>query len=98
MSMDVQHDQNGHRFFLEVTGGTAELTYRPLAGGTLELVHTGVPEAAAGQGIGGKLAKAAFSWARQNGVKLVATCPFVRKWLERHPDEQDLLSVPPSGS
>jgi hypothetical protein len=57
-----------------------------------------VPEAAAGQGIGGKLANAAFAWARQNGVKLVPTCPFVRKWLERHPDEQDLVSVPPSGS
>ncbi len=96
--MDVQHDPSRHRFFLEVAGGTAELSYRPLDRGTLELLHTGVPEAAAGQGIGGKLANAAFAWARQNGVKLVPTCPFVRKWLERHPDEQDLVSVPPSGS
>ncbi len=96
--MDVQHDPSHHRFFLDVAGGTAELSYRPLGSGTLELLHTGVPEAAAGQGIGGKLANAAFAWARQNGLKLVPTCPFVRKWLERHPDEQDLVSVPPSGS
>lgn len=95
--MDVQHDPSRHRFFLEVSGGTAELSYRPLDGGALDLVHTGVPEAAAGQGIGGKLAKAAFAWARQNGVKLVPSCPFVQKWLERHPDEQDLVIVPPSG-
>lgn len=95
--MDVQHDPQRHRFFLEVSGGTAELTYRELGDGTLDLLHTGVPDAAAGQGIGGKLAKAAFTWARQNGVRVVPTCPFVRKWLERHPDEQDLVSVPPAG-
>lgn len=96
--MDVQHDPSRHRFFLEVSGGTAELSYRLLPGGGVDLVHTEVPDAAAGQGIGGRLAKAAFSWARQNGVTLVPSCPFVKKWLERHPDEQDLVSVPPSGS
>jgi hypothetical protein len=30
-------------------------------------------------------------------MKLVVTCPFVRKWLERHPEEQDLLSPRPAG-
>jgi len=95
--MDVQHDPNHHRFFLEVSGGTAEFAYRPLDERTVDLVHTRVPDAAAGQGIGGKLAKAAFTWARQNGVKVVVTCPFVRRWLERHPEEQDLVIVRPAG-
>lgn len=95
--MDVQHDPNRQRFFLDVTGGTAELSYRRIDEHTLDLLHTGVPDAAAGQGIGGKLASAAFAWARQSGTKLVVTCPFVRKWLERHPDEQDLVSPRPAG-
>jgi uncharacterized protein len=96
-SMDIQHDPGRHRFFVEVSGGTAELRYRPIDERTVVLVHTEVPEAAGGHGIGGNLASAAFVWARQNGVKVVITCPFVRKWLERHPDEQDLLSVPATG-
>jgi len=95
--MDVQHDPNRHRFFLEVSGGTAELAYRRLDERTVELAHTEVPDAASGLGIAGKLATAAFAWARQNGMKVVPTCPFVRKWLERHPDEQDLVTVPPAG-
>jgi uncharacterized protein len=95
--MDVQHDPNRKRFFLEVPGGTAELVYRPIDDHTVDLVHTEVPEAAAGQGIAGKLAKSAFEWARQGGMRLVVTCPFVRKWLERHPDEQDLVSRPAGG-
>jgi predicted GNAT family acetyltransferase len=95
--MDVQHDPGHQRFFLDVNGGTAVLDYRRLPDGTLDLVHTGVPEAAAGQGVGGKLASAAFAWARQAGVKLVPTCPFVQKWLERHPEAQDLVAVPAGG-
>jgi len=95
--MDVQHDPKRHRFFLEVPGGTAELAYRPIDAKTVDLVHTFVPEAAGGQGIAGKLASATFAWARQNGMKLVVTCPFVRSWLERHPDERDLLSPRPAG-
>ena len=95
--MDVQHDPNRHRFFLEVPGGTAELVYRRLDDRTVDLLHTTVPQESAGQGIAGKLAKAAFTWARQSGTKLVPSCPFVAKWLERHPEEQDLVSVPPGG-
>lgn len=91
--MDVQHDPERLRFFLEVAGGTAELVYQQLDDHTVDLVHTRVPDAAAGQGVGGRLAQAAFSWARQGGMHLVPTCPFVQKWLERHPDERDLLSV-----
>jgi len=95
--MDVQHDTKRHRFFLEVTGGTAELVYRRIDDRTVDLLHTTVPHEAAGQGIAGKLAKTAFTWARQAGVRLVPSCPFVQKWLERHPEEQDLVSVPTSG-
>jgi uncharacterized protein len=90
--MDVQHDPDRHRFFVEVTGGPAELTYRGPDEKTVEFVHTGVPEAAAGQGVAGKLAQAAFAWARKEGLRVVPTCPYVRKWLERHPEERDLVS------
>jgi hypothetical protein len=91
--MRVQHEPQRHRFSLEVAGGTAELVYRPLSDGIVELVHTGVPEAAAGQGIAGQLAQAAFDWARFTGTRLVVTCPYVRRWLERHPEQRDLVQT-----
>jgi predicted GNAT family acetyltransferase len=95
--MDIRHDPNRRRFLVEVPGGTAELAYRPVDAHTVDLVHTEVPDAAAGQGIAGKLAQAAFTWARGNGTKLVVTCPFVQAWLERHPGERDLVSPRPGG-
>lgn len=89
--MGIEHDPKGHRFFLEVAGGTAELVYRKVDERTVDLTHTAVPEAAAGQGIAGQLAQAAFDWARSTGTRLVVTCPYVRRWLERHPEQQDLV-------
>ena len=62
-------------------------------GRTVNLVHTEVPEAAAGQGVAGKLAQAAFDWARATGTRLVVSCPYVRRWLERHPEQRDLVQA-----
>jgi hypothetical protein len=31
-------------------------------------------------------------------MKLVVTCPFVTKWLERHPEKRDLVSPRPAGA
>jgi uncharacterized protein len=50
------------------------------------LVHTEVPSALEGRGIGGRLVKAAMDAARAEGRQVVARCPFVRSYLERHPE------------
>jgi uncharacterized protein len=92
--MNVEHDPQRHRFFVEVPGGTAELTFEVVDPHTLDLQHTRVPEAAAGQGVGGKLAEAAFEWARAHDTRLIPSCPFVREWLERHPERKDQLAAP----
>jgi predicted GNAT family acetyltransferase len=92
--VNVEHDPQRRRFFVEVAGGTAELTYAVVDAHTIDLQHTGVPDAAAGQGLGGKLAEAAFDWARAHETRLIASCPFVRKWLERHPERKEQLAPP----
>ncbi|MGD0311264.1 MAG: GNAT family N-acetyltransferase [Acidimicrobiales bacterium] len=73
------------RFELNVDGRVAELVYR-VEGRHLVLVHTEVPEALGGQGIGGRLVQAAVERAAAEGLTIVPRCPFARQWLERHPD------------
>ena len=68
------------------------LTYKE-DGDTIYLVHTEVPAEMEGKGIGGQLAKAALNYARQNGLKVVARCPLVTSYLERHPEHQDLVAA-----
>lgn len=96
MSIEIQHETLGDkgRYHLIVNGDEAgELDYR-MDGDVRIYVHTGVRDAYEGQGLAGKLAKYVLDDARAEGIKIGATCPYVRSYLERHPEEQDLLASP----
>lgn len=80
------------RFTIETTGGTAELVYR-LKGNRLVLVHTGVPAGARERGTGGRLVAAAIDRAAVEGLTVVPVCPFVRNWLDDHPEEAKRVEV-----
>jgi predicted GNAT family acetyltransferase len=88
----IEHDPARHRFVARVDGGEAQLVYREYDDGTLDLQHTEVPEAARGGHVGAALAEAAVAHARAHGVRLIATCPYVRRWLDRHPGAADVFS------
>jgi uncharacterized protein len=79
-------NQEKSRFEIYGNGELAELVYRRRAD-RLVLVHTEVPEALAGRGVGGQLVQAALRRAATEGLTIVPLCPFARSWLERHPDE-----------
>lgn len=84
-SAEVIDNTGESRFELCQDGCLAELVYR-LRGHRLVLVHTGVPSALEGHGIGGTLVMAAIERAAREGLTLVPLCPFARGWLERHPE------------
>jgi hypothetical protein len=72
------------RFELADSGQLADLSYR-LNGKRLVLLHTEVPEALGGRGIGGLLVSAAIDRAARDGLTIVPLCSFARSWLDRHP-------------
>ena len=80
------------RLELTVGGVTAELAYR-LRANRLVIVHTGVPEALEGHGVGGQLVQAAVSRAAAEGLTLVPLCPFAAAWLRRHPDVAATVTI-----
>ena len=72
----------------------ASLLDYSLGKGWIALLHTEVIDGYEGQGIGSRLVSAVLDDARQRGLKVVPKCPFVARWLERHPEQQDVLSRP----
>lgn len=84
-ALAVTDNKAAARFEVLADGLVAELTYR-IRAGRLVLIHTGVPEALGGHGIGGRLVEAAIDRARLQGLTIVPLCPFARSWLEQHPD------------
>jgi uncharacterized protein len=86
--MTVQHDPQGSRFFVPLPDGDAELFYAPFTDDVLDLQHTEVPPSGKGHGVGDALVRAALAYARDQGLHVIATCPYVRAWLTRHPEER----------
>jgi len=90
----VRHNAAAGRFEADVDGGIAHADYR-LHDGVMRLVPTEVPPAAQGQGIAAHVVRAALDYARANGLRVLPLCSYVRSFMRRHPDTQDLL--PASG-
>jgi uncharacterized protein len=78
------------RFEMERDGHVATLDYT-IAGKVLALIHTEIPNALRGSGVGSTLVKTALDWARENQMKIDVVCPFVAGYLESHPEYSDLI-------
>ena len=87
---EVVNNAAAGRFEIRADEGLAVLQYA-LADGRLHLMHTEVPEALEGHGYGGALARFALEYARSRRLGVVPLCPFVRSYLERHPEYADLV-------
>jgi NAD+ kinase len=74
------------RYEVQIGGEAAgSLIYRR-GEGRIELLNTEVDQAFSGRGLAGRLASAALADARSRGLPVIATCPFVAGYLERHPE------------
>jgi predicted GNAT family acetyltransferase len=86
----VVNNEAENRFEITVENHTGRLEYQR-KGSQIALTHTEVPDALAGQGIGGKLAQGALEYARENKLSVVPFCSFVAGYIKRHPEYADLV-------
>jgi predicted GNAT family acetyltransferase len=96
LRVDVTLNEAHSRFETTVDGETAFLTFHR-NGKRITLIHTETPEALEGKGVGSAVVRFALDYARRNDLVVVPRCPFVRSFLERHPDEAEGLTIDPSG-
>jgi predicted GNAT family acetyltransferase len=87
----VQQNEAASQFEVRQEDQLAVLQYDRLPR-RLVLLHTGVPSALAGRGIGSALVRAALVHAREEGLLIVPRCPFVRAYLQRHPEDATLIN------
>ncbi|MBN8503501.1 MAG: N-acetyltransferase [Burkholderiales bacterium] len=78
------------RFELCIDGQACELDYRRV-GDRVVFTHTGVPPALQGRGLAAELVMSGLQWARQEQLKVVPACSYVARYIDRHPQWQDLL-------
>ena len=80
------------RYEIHVDGQLAGFTQYRLTPGVIDFIHTEIDDAYEGQGLGGQLARGALDAVRADGRKVIATCPFIKGWIAKHDDYQDLLT------
>jgi predicted GNAT family acetyltransferase len=88
----VVHNASKQRFEINADGQISLLEYR-FKNHRLFLTHTEVPQALERHGLGTKLAHAALEYARQNGLAVVAICPFVQDYVAGHPEYQSFVTT-----
>ena len=80
------------RYEMVVDGVTAFVAYRR-DGDVVELVHTEVPQALSGRGVGTTLARGTLDLIRAAGLTIRPLCPFIAAFIQRHPDYADLVAA-----
>jgi predicted GNAT family acetyltransferase len=80
------------RYEAQLDGKLAGEAFYELQPGRIVFVHTEVDPTFKGRGIGSLLAKDALDDARSKGLRVVARCPFIARYISEHPEYQDLLA------
>ena len=93
MSTEIIHAVDAQRYEIHVDGTLAGFTEaRPRENGVVVFPHTVVLEQFEGRGLAGQLVAGALDDVRANGLKIQAVCPYVVRFVEKHPEYADLLA------
>ena len=83
--VEVKNNQAEQQYEIHSGEDVAVLVYER-NGDSIAYLHTGVPESMEGHGIASKLARTALEEAREQHLAVVPYCPFVRTYIQRHPE------------
>jgi predicted GNAT family acetyltransferase len=90
---EFRDDPEAGRLEIVVDGRRAGYTAYRRRPGAVAFSHTEIRPEFEGRGLGGVLVREALNRARAEGMSVLPFCPFVRSYIERHPDQLDLVPV-----
>jgi predicted GNAT family acetyltransferase len=96
VDVEVTDEPDRGRYEARVDGELAGFAEYQVRGGRRIFTHTEVHDRYEGQGVGSRLAAGALDLARASGEPVVAKCPFIASYIERHPEYGDLLARSPA--
>ena len=91
MSVTVADNPMENRYEALLDGEVVGISQYELTADAIVFLHTVVAEEHEGQGVGSAIARYALDDARARGLRVRPLCPYIRGWLERHPEYADLI-------
>lgn len=93
MASEVIQDVSMNRFELLLDGEQVGLSDYRIRNDSIVILHTEIDPAHRGEGLGDLLARGMLNLIRADtDYRVVPLCPFTKKWIDGHPDYQDLLT------
>ena len=97
MPVETTLNEAESRYEAHVDGELAGFAEYVLDGDRIVFTHTEVEDRCEGEGIGSTLARFALDDVRaRGGLRVVPRCPFIRAWIDRHPEYGDLVQGQPT--
>lgn len=91
MKHELKHNEAQSRYELHVDGRLASHADYRRHNDRVEFTHTQTTKAFEGQGIGSRVAAFALDDVRRCGLKADPRCPFIRNYIDKHPEYADLV-------
>lgn len=92
MSNEIVHNADKQRYEIHVDGKFAGFTEAKPDGDVIVFPHTVVFDEFEGQGLASQLVAGALDDVRRQGQKIIAQCPYVARFVEKHSEYADLLA------
>jgi predicted GNAT family acetyltransferase len=92
MDFRVSDNEQNSQYEIFVDGDRAGFSSYRDDHGSRVFTHTVVDDDYEGQGVGSALARGALDDARRLGLGVVPRCPFIRGFIDRHPEYGDLVT------
>ena len=86
---EIINDKQGSRFVFDVDGLEVYVLYAEDKE-TIDLYSTYTPPQLRGQGLAEKVVLAAFEYAKEKNFKVIPSCWYVRKFLDKHIEYQNI--------
>lgn len=93
-AMDTTVTRGTDRFEIQADGAPGGFAQFVDHEGSRVFFHTVIDPAFKGQGLGGALVARALEATREEGLRIVAVCPFVKGYVEKHPEWAEHVDAP----
>jgi uncharacterized protein len=93
--VQTKKNESENRYEAWLDGELAGAAYYALDDKRVVFTHTEVKDEFEGHGVGSALARFALDDVRAQGTRrVVPRCPFIKGWIDKHPDYADLTHAP----